>query len=209
VDSFWVMIFRYRFVHGDLHPGNVLWRRRPGTKSHGGAVQLVLLDCGLVIDLTGEAGDDLSMMVKALLTKREEEVGRLLITLSQRVGGRIEDVVDPEGFVQGIAKLIRDGRGVNFRLAKLNAGALMGRSLLLGRRHCVRFDARFVNLMVAMVVVQDDTLPLQRGCSRLKSPWGLIVFVCFPCCGGQQLGLMLLLLLLLLLFCCCWCCCCC
>ena len=32
-----------------------------------------------------------------------------------------------------------------------------GRSLLLGRRHRVRFDARFVNLMVAMTVLQEST----------------------------------------------------
>ena len=62
---------------------------------------------------------------------------RLLITLSERVGGKPEDqtflrrnlaacrqnlkdifsqdVVEPEGFVQGIADLIRAGKGVGFR----------------------------------------------------------------------------------------------
>ncbi|CAJ1333222.1 unnamed protein product [Effrenium voratum] len=150
VDSFWAMIFKHRFVHGDLHPGNILWRRAPD----GANVQLVFLDCGLVIDLSGDAGEDLSMMVKAFLTKTEEEVASLLITLSERVGGKPEDVQDPKGFVQGIAGLIRAGKGVGFRLSKLNAGSLMGQSLLLGRKHCVRFDARFVNLMVAMIVVQ-------------------------------------------------------
>jgi len=158
VDSFWAMVFQHRFVHGDLHPGNVLWRRHPATGND--SVQLVMLDCGLVIDLSGDAGEDLSMMVKAFLTKTEEEVAWLLIKLSERVGGRPEDVVDPAGFVQGIADLIRTGKSVNFRLAKLNAGALMAQSLLLGRKHCVRFDARFVNLMVAMVVVQGVAMRL-------------------------------------------------
>jgi len=152
------MVFRHRFVHGDLHPGNVLWRYRPGAGSR--SVQLVMLDCGLTIELSGQAGEDLSMMVKAFLTKSEEEVAELLITLSERVGGRIQDVVDPEGFVQGIASLIRTGKSVSMRLSKLNAGGLMGQSLLLGRKHCVRFDARFVNLMVAMVVVQGVALRL-------------------------------------------------
>ncbi|CAE7272480.1 GBA [Symbiodinium pilosum] len=157
VDSFWAMVFKYRFVHGDLHPGNIFWRRHV---DRAGKVQLVLLDCGLVIDLSGEAGEDLSAMLKAFLTKSEEEVARLLITLSERVGGKPEDVVEPEGFVQGIADLIRAGKGVGFRLSKLNAGSLMGQSLLLGRKHGVRFDARFVNLMVAMVVVQGVSLRL-------------------------------------------------
>merc|ERR1712039_91149 len=67
---------------------------------------------------------------------------------------------DEEGFVLGIAGLIREARQCAFKLSKLNAGALMGRSLLLGRRHRVRFDARFVNLMVAMVVVQGVSMRL-------------------------------------------------
>ncbi|CAE7915486.1 unnamed protein product [Symbiodinium necroappetens] len=157
VDSFWAMVFKYRFVHGDLHPGNILWR--PPVDASG-KVQLVLLDCGLVIDLSGQAGEDLSAMLKAFLTKSEEDVARLLISLSERVGGKPEDVVQPEVFVNGIASLIRSGKGVGFRLSKLNAGSLMGQSLLLGRKHGVRFDARFVNLMVAMIVVQGVSLRL-------------------------------------------------
>lgn len=155
VDLFWGMVFQHRFVHGDMHPGNLFWRR-----SRSGAVQLVLLDCGLVIDLSGQAGEDLSMMVKAFLTKTEEEVAALLIQLSSRVGGRPEDVVDREGFIRGIANLIREGNSVKYQLSKLNAGVLMGRSLLLGRQHRVRFDARFVNLMVAMVVLQGVAMRL-------------------------------------------------
>lgn len=165
VDLFWAMVFKYRFVHGDMHPGNLLWRRRMGSDT----VQLVLLDCGLVIDLNGDVGDDLSMMVKAFFAKTPEETAALLITLSERVGGKTEDVVEPQEFVRGIAGLIRTGRGVGFRLSRLNAGELMGKSMLLGRRHCVRFDARFVNLMVAMVVLQGVALQL-KGDGDILSP---------------------------------------
>merc|ERR1711924_204221 len=58
------------------------------------------------------------------------------------------------GFVAGIAALIRKGKATGFELSKINAYELVARSLLLGRRHRVRFDVRFVNLMVAMVVLQ-------------------------------------------------------
>merc|ERR1712039_917726 len=67
VDSFWAMVFKHRLVHGDMHPGNVLWQMR-----REGGVRLVLIDCGLAVDLSGDAGDDLSMMVKAFLTQPEE-----------------------------------------------------------------------------------------------------------------------------------------
>jgi len=155
VDSFWAMVFKHRFVHGDLHPGNILWQTQRGRRP-----RLVLIDCGLAVDLGGDAGEDLAMMVKAMLTESEEQVARLLMSLGERVGGRMEDVWDPDGFVTGIAELIREAKGSAFRLSKLNAGALMGRSLLLGRRHRVRFDARFVNLMVAMTVLQGVAMSL-------------------------------------------------
>lgn len=155
VDAFWAMVFNFRFVHGDLHPGNIVWRMRKG-----GRVQLAMLDCGLVIDLGGQAGEDLTRMVKAFLSRPAEEVAEMLIELSERVGGRPEDVWNPDGFVRGIAELIRRGLDTRFALSKLNAGALMGQSLILGRRHRVRFDARFVNLMVAMCVVQGVAMRL-------------------------------------------------
>eukprot|EP00927_Polykrikos_kofoidii_P065490 TRINITY_DN61241_c0_g1_i1.p1 TRINITY_DN61241_c0_g1~~TRINITY_DN61241_c0_g1_i1.p1 ORF type:complete len:583 (-),score=101.02 TRINITY_DN61241_c0_g1_i1:264-2012(-) len=164
-DAFWSMVFKHRFVHGDLHPGNVLWRRRP---EGGSRVQLVFLDCGLVLDLSGAAGEDLTKMVRAFLTKTPEEVARLLIPLSERVGGRPEDVIDADGFVRGIASLIREAAECNFCLSKLNVGPLVGKSLLLGRRHRVRFDARFVNLAVAAVVMQGVVMGLHRDGDMLS-----------------------------------------
>ena len=53
----------------------------------------MLLDCGLTIHLEGDAGEDLSMMLKAFLTQSEEEVASLLMKLSERVGGKIEDLL--------------------------------------------------------------------------------------------------------------------
>merc|ERR1711862_995946 len=96
----------------------------------------------------------LSKMVKALLTESEEEVGRKLMELGVRVGGRMEDIYDPAGFANGIAELIREAKKCAFKLDKLNAAALLTRSLFLGRKHRVRFDARFVNLAVAVMVLQ-------------------------------------------------------
>merc|ERR1711862_402316 len=81
VDVFWAMVFKHRFVHGDLHPGNVLWKF-----DENGRVRLTFIDCGLAIDLRGDVGEDLSKMVKALLTESEEEVGRKLMELGVRVG---------------------------------------------------------------------------------------------------------------------------
>lgn len=155
VDAFWAMVFRHQLVHGDMHPGNVLWRRQ-----NGGRAQLVLLDCGLAINLQGNAGKDLTKMVKAILTQDENDIGLLLIELGNRVGGRPEDVRDPEGFARSIGALVREARGCTYKLSKLNAAGLMGQSLLLGRRHCVRFDARFVNLAISMAVLQGVAMRL-------------------------------------------------
>jgi len=129
-------------------------------RNGGRGVQLVLLDCGLAINLQGDAGKDLTKMVKAILTQDENDIGHLLIDLGERVGGRPEDVRDPRGFALGIGALVREARGCTYKLSKLNAAGLMGQSLLLGRKHCVRFDARFVNLAVSMAVLQGVALRL-------------------------------------------------
>jgi len=155
IEVFWSMVFKHRLVHGDMHPGNVLWQRKAD-----GKVQVVLIDCGLAVDLHGQPGEDLSMMVRAFLTQSEEEVARRLIKLSERVGGREEDVIDPDGFVQGIAELIREAKKCTFKFSKLNVCELMGRSLMLGRKHHVRFDARFVSLGVSMIVLQGVGMSL-------------------------------------------------
>mmetsp|Transcript_79395 Transcript_79395/g.149870 ORF Transcript_79395/g.149870 Transcript_79395/m.149870 type:complete len:503 (-) Transcript_79395:167-1675(-) len=157
LDSYFAMIFKYKFVHGDLHPGNVLWRPAEDGTSRA---QIILLDVGLAIDISGEMGEDFKMMVQALLSKPEEEVAEMLMGLAERVGGKKEDVVDPQGFVKGIAALIREAKGYALKLSKFNATELMVKSLLLGRKHCVRFDARFVNLLVSMVVIQGVALNL-------------------------------------------------
>jgi predicted unusual protein kinase regulating ubiquinone biosynthesis (AarF/ABC1/UbiB family) len=125
---------------------------------------LVILDCGLAINLDGGIGDDLSRIVRvlrnALVCNTENDVGRELILLSERVGGRLEDVKDPETFAAGIGKLVREAKACAFKVSELNVGSLMGRSLVLGHTHRVRFDSRFVNLAVAAIVLQGVTLQL-------------------------------------------------
>merc|ERR1711879_737636 len=116
-----------------------------------------------MVDLSGQAGEDLCMMARAFFKQTEEQVAQHLIQLSNRVGGRPEDVRDTDGFVRGIAELIRIAKGSAFKLSKLNAGALLGQSLLLGRRHRVRFDARFVNLAVSMLVIQGVAMQLNAN----------------------------------------------
>lgn len=152
VDGFCSMVLKHRYVHGDLHPGNILWRR-----SEQG-VRLALVDCGLSIDLRGDAGEDLTAIVKTCLLESEADVGRKLMKLSERVGGKKEEIVNPEGFVESIAQLIREAKACP--LAELNAASVLTKCMLVGRKHRVRFDARVVNLLLAVVVLQGVVMKL-------------------------------------------------
>jgi predicted unusual protein kinase regulating ubiquinone biosynthesis (AarF/ABC1/UbiB family) len=155
LDAMCKMVFKNKYVHGDLHPGNILW----GIDGNG-KVRITFLDVGLAIDLKGDVGDDFAMMIRAVLTESPDQVGWNLIKLSERVGGRREDVWDPEGFAKGIGELITEAKGCAMKLSKLNATALFTKSLVLGRRHQVRFDQRFVNLLLSGLVLQGVLLNL-------------------------------------------------
>jgi hypothetical protein len=56
------MVLRDNLVHGDLHPGNLLVRRKAADGGEGAAaMEVVMLDAGLCVELTatdqvGEAG---------------------------------------------------------------------------------------------------------------------------------------------------------
>ena len=51
VNAFLKMVLIDNFVHGDLHPGNILVRHH-GNDTKSDSLQLVFLDAGLVVQLT-------------------------------------------------------------------------------------------------------------------------------------------------------------
>lgn len=82
------MIFDDNFVHGDLHPGNILLRYAQPTNSGGKGsngspvLEMVILDAGIVSELTGTDKRNLIDLFKAIARNGGEEAGALMIERS-------------------------------------------------------------------------------------------------------------------------------
>jgi len=74
------MIFKYGFVHGDPHPGNVFVRQHPKTKE----CQVVLLDHGMYRELTEKTRIGYGRLYEALVLRNKEDSKKYALELGIR-----------------------------------------------------------------------------------------------------------------------------
>ena len=90
------MIFLNDFLHGDLHPGNILISGKyPNLKMH-------LLDCGLVLEMGPDQHVNLVKVLGAFTRKNGRLAGELLVDLKSETQAGPEDM---ELFIQGMEQI--------------------------------------------------------------------------------------------------------
>jgi predicted unusual protein kinase regulating ubiquinone biosynthesis (AarF/ABC1/UbiB family) len=90
------MIFLNDFVHGDLHPGNILVSgKHPNLKMH-------LLDCGLVIEMGPEQHANVVKVLGAFTRRNGTLAGQLMVDMKSESQASPRDV---ELFVRGIEQI--------------------------------------------------------------------------------------------------------
>mmetsp|Transcript_15392 Transcript_15392/g.34488 ORF Transcript_15392/g.34488 Transcript_15392/m.34488 type:complete len:594 (-) Transcript_15392:420-2201(-) len=94
------MIFLHDFVHGDLHPGNIIVN-----KTSNGELCLNLIDCGLVVEMGPEDHKNLIKILGAFIKRDGRQAAELMIDTSKRVEGT---ELDMEMFSQGIQQICDD-----------------------------------------------------------------------------------------------------
>jgi aarF domain-containing kinase len=101
------MIFENDFLHGDLHPGNILVDKNEATGQH----RLCLLDCGLVVEMGPEQHVNVVKILGAFARKQGRLAGqRMVDTNSQNQASEL----DVELFVQGIENICIEDENNNF-----------------------------------------------------------------------------------------------
>ena len=145
LNTIFKMIFSDNFVHGDMHPGNIIVKENKDEKPCLG-----LIDAGLVISL--KAVDQLNFydLFKAIVTNNGYEVGQLLVQRSKYP----EKVICPETFANEIDRLISGVHSDGLSLRKVQVGQLIGRLLVLCYQHQVKLESAFISITVAMGVVE-------------------------------------------------------
>ena len=105
------MIFLNDFVHGDLHPGNILVT---GTYPN---LKMVLLDCGLVLEMGPAQHVNLVKVLGAFTKKDGRLAGQLMVDMATESQAK---PIDVERFVSGVEQLcVIDANQVRSRVWQL------------------------------------------------------------------------------------------
>ncbi|KAL5460579.1 hypothetical protein EMCRGX_G034033 [Ephydatia muelleri] len=155
------MLFIHNFVHGDLHPGNILVQDEVGDKA---SPKLVLLDCGITNSLT-----------KADL----ENFKKTFLYIVQNQGDKVADLFtakcsceDIDAYRKEMAVLVDDALG-NLNLHQTQIGLLFSKLFDLMIQYKVRLDPAYSSVMIAVMVVE--------GLGRSLDPSLDILSIAKPC----------------------------
>ncbi len=118
------MVFMNNFVHGDLHPGNLLVSREG---------KLAIVDAGIVCGLDEEDQLNLIDLFSAVVTGDGKLAGALMVERA-----RHQQCTDPDGFCEGVDELVQEARSRGLRLGQIQAGDLLSRMFRLCIQHEVR-----------------------------------------------------------------------
>ncbi|XP_013413093.1 uncharacterized aarF domain-containing protein kinase 2-like [Lingula anatina] len=169
VDSLLKMIFVDNFVHGDLHPGNILVqnddRFKPeetkmimddlgdtlivDTKPSENHLRMVLLDTGIVATLSEKDRANFRAVFTAVVQGKGEVVAELLLEHAP-----YSQCQDLEGFKYKMAHLVNTARDNTLKLAKVQVAELLTSVFSMVSQHKVKLDSNFTAVVLAVMVLE-------------------------------------------------------
>ncbi|XP_029008309.1 uncharacterized aarF domain-containing protein kinase 2 [Betta splendens] len=179
VDTLLKMVFVDNFVHGDLHPGNILVQcRDPRAGSsdsvgitmepHGKTtltdlwdtvvvslrpdpcpVQLVLLDAGIVAQLSDYDHANFKAVFTAVVLRQGERVAELILHHA-----RANECQDVQQFKKEMAQLVDQALSNTVALGKIQVADLLSRVFSLLIKHKVKLESNFASIVFAIMVLE-------------------------------------------------------
>ncbi|XP_072242350.1 uncharacterized aarF domain-containing protein kinase 2 [Leuresthes tenuis] len=177
VETLLKMVFVDNFVHGDLHPGNILVQcREPlggsteGTlDEHRGKttltdlwdtvvvsvrpdpcpIQLVLLDAGIVAQLSGHDLANFKAVFTAVVLRQGERVAELILNHA-----RANECQDVPLFKREMADLVDHALSNTLSLGKIQVADLLSRVFGLLIKHKVKLESNFASIVFAIMVLE-------------------------------------------------------
>ncbi|CAJ1966598.1 unnamed protein product [Cylindrotheca closterium] len=136
------MIFLHDFVHGDLHPGNIL------VTGKYPKLKMQLLDCGLVLEMGPEQHVNLVKILGAFTRKNGKLAGELLVDLKSdsQAGPKEMDV-----FIRGMVEICKMDDDSNF-IEKV--GDYIADICYLACSNRVKLEGAFVNASLAVEIME-------------------------------------------------------
>lgn len=168
VDLLLKMVFVDNFVHGDLHPGNILVQGGRGEAPQDRAtltdlwdtvvvsmrptppaLQLVLLDAGIVAQLSEADQRNFRAVFTAVVLKQGERVAELILHHA-----RANECQDVMRFKKEMAELVDHALSDTLSLGKIQVSELLSRVFGLLIHHKVKLESNFASMVFAIMVLE-------------------------------------------------------
>lgn len=170
INMLFKMIFVDNFVHGDLHPGNILVQGADGVSSSLEMQQqqvdvydtlvatiapalcplrLVLLDAGIVAKLQASDLRNFRAVFLAVAMGQGHRVAELMLHHAQA-----NECKDVEKFKAEMATLVTQARKNTLTLEKLHVSSLLSSVFKLLMTHKVKLESNFASIVVAIMVLE-------------------------------------------------------
>jgi len=160
------MIFIHDFIHGDLHPGNILVFSDKDT----GKMNMTLLDCGLVIEFGPNTHETVVKILGAFTRRQGRNAGQLMVDTTT---SKTKNALDIERFIQGIEKIIvEDAEQGNF---VEHIGDYVTDICYLACRHRVKLDAAFINAALSVEIMEGIASSLYPNIQVVSTAMPLIL----------------------------------
>jgi len=158
------MIFFDNFIHGDLHPGNIMVQIDKDGEPH-----LVFLDCGIVF--TSKDKKDHEAIIEICIAFMQHD-GRKAAKLMIDHSANTAEPVQMEGFIEGVHKIVVDCKEHNYFE---HIGEYVIRICNLARDHNVKLDPGYFHIAMALKVAEGISLSLDKNLDMLSKCLPVIV----------------------------------
>ncbi|CAL4062816.1 unnamed protein product, partial [Meganyctiphanes norvegica] len=186
VDAILKMIFVDNFVHGDLHPGNILVQNISDTpKAVSGNVdsimmldvgdtlimdikpdpkpmRICILDCGFVASLAKQDLMNFRAVFENVVLGDGRAVGEVFLEHSNH------ECKDPEAFNLAMSELVGDARKNAISLGQVDVGVLLQKVLSTLQTHCIHLDSAFSAVVLAVFILEGLGRSLDSNMDILK-----------------------------------------
>ncbi|KAL7581689.1 hypothetical protein ACA910_022233 [Epithemia clementina (nom. ined.)] len=135
------MIFLNDFLHGDLHPGNILV-----CKNEHGKPSLNLLDCGLVVEMGPNQHVNLTKILGAFARREGRLAGQLMVDTSSDCQASEKDI---ERFVEGVGRV--SNQSTNF---VEHVGDRITDICYMACRYQVKLEPAFIGAALAVEIIE-------------------------------------------------------
>lgn len=191
VDTLLKMVFVDNFVHGDLHPGNILVQNaaefKPEEESRleilnladtilinvkpvESPLRIVLLDTGITVTLSDKDKENFRAVFTAVVKGEGEKVADLLLEHAPQ-----QSCQDVDSYRSEVAELVHKARNDTICLSQIKVSELLTDLFKIVSSHKVKLDSNFATIVIAIMVLEGLGRSLDPHLDIMEKAKGILL----------------------------------